>query len=427
MNDDICVRFDTHWRAATLRMRHAVDCLQSAIESTETRERKRRADDAKRFALAVEVLLCNLLAQRLTVPGASLQVMLGKNAATKSIVYGRGHMAALAGMQALGLLTVDSHKYSIAHKVWRQYTAALPTAALDSYLEWLSWRDMRLIKDTNAALVLRSEKDDNGNASRLMFKHTDETRRLTADMQQVNKYLASLPVVYTGAQGWLDKAQPRVPLRRIVTPMHTRSVRIFQNGTFEHGGRLEGCWHAHLSKAMRRKHIRLAGHPVVHVDYRQMYLRMAYAHVGTAWPFGPDENGYVAGDYGDEAGWKMVTNSLIASKKMLTQYPVTAKEQAATRRWFHDMTAREVYADILARHPALVVGGAFGNGLAHVFRRRESDLIVRLLLELQRVKIPCLPVHDCLIVAEPYATFVATLMRSYALDSLGCNVPVSIE
>jgi hypothetical protein len=429
MNDEIkiCVRFDTHWRMSSIAGRKAVATLQAEIESTEQRVRKRRAKDAKSFRLAVEALLCNLLAQRLAAPTASLKVMLGKNAAIESDVYGRGHMAALAGMQALGLLIVTSHKYSIANNTWRQYSAALSTDSLSRYLGSLSWPDMRLIKDNKRLLVLRSVKDEHGNAKLIDWEHTEETKRMSADMQRVNNYLASLPVMYSGAQGWLDKPRHRVPLRRIVTPLHTRSARIFQNGTFAHGGRLEGCWHVQLSKAARRKHIRLAGHPIVHVDYRQMYLRMAYAHVGEAWPFAPNENGYIAADYGDPDGWKMVTNSLIASNKMLTQYPVSAKEQAATRRWFQDMTAREVYADVHARHPALVAGGAFGKGLAHVFRRRESDLIVRLMLELQRTNVACLPVHDCLIVPSASATYVATLMRSYALDSLGCDVPVSIE
>ena len=411
-------------------MRKAVACLQSAIEGAEQRTRKRRTDDAKRFYLACEVLLCNLLALSIAAPGARLQVYLERHSLKHSRALGTQHALSVKAMQQLGLLELRPNERNRLGSDIRTLSSVLPTAALKSFLYGLNIEDVRLLRNTSAPLVLRGFKDAAGNAPQLEWTHTSETRLMSERMREVNDFMHSLDVTYTGKQAWLAKtSKPTAWLRHIVTPQHTRSVRIFNDCSFAFGGRLNFGWWVQFGKVEREQHIKLQGEPVVHCDYSSMYLHLAYHHYGIAWPFADGVNGYVPDvDYGDPQSWKEVTSAMLASKRVIEQFPgKTQDERNAMQRCFHDMPARDVYAAVRARHPALTDAGAFGCGLSNQLARQESDLIVELLRRLQAVDVHVLPVHDCIVTPASKAAFVLDLMQSTATEFLGVHLPVKLD
>ena len=86
-------------------------------------------------------------------------------------------------------------------------------------------------------------------------------------MQRINARLASLDLGF-------DPDHPRAPK----VDVGERALRrIFNNGRFDHGGRLWGGFWQELSKRDRAAALALEGLRAVTLDYRQMGPRLLYA------------------------------------------------------------------------------------------------------------------------------------------------------
>jgi hypothetical protein len=410
------IAFDPFLRVApaTDLARETLPAFRAALGRGEHRQRRRRALDAARHNDAVSCLLANVVAAELALPGLALAVRRrardGGRVTTDAPVYGSGLNAALAAGERAGLFIPG--RLGV-------YSVAEPTAELLAMLP-RSAGGITLATD-QPALILRGRKGADGRAPVLPFDPATVEREVR-DMCAVNDWLRQLPLEVAGPPAWVTATRD-ARLVRVVTPHARACTRIFINGTFAHGGRLyRPCWLG-MPKAERFARLRLAGERIAEVDYRSMFLRLAYRAMGAVWPFPPGEDGYCAPGVGDveRAGLKTCTNALLHGARGW-QFPA---ETAA--KFPPGTTPREVFAGVRVRHPALLAGGAFGSVIGHELARTESDLMVSLLLQCRDLGVPALGVHDALLVPASRAGEARELMQRIARECLGCDLPARVR
>lgn len=380
--------------------------------AAERRKRRRREADAARHALAVECLAANLCAADLAAPGWPITVHVHPRASARSTVFGLGFNAALRAAEDCGFLELQRSGV---------YSTARATGALLNLLGVREWSRLSLAAPA-APLVLRGPKDAHGRAPVLDFELTPELRRMAGEVETLSAWFASLAVSREGAQGWTAATRDGTRLR-LTTSMHSACVRIFNNGTFAHGGRLYHSWWLALSKAERFADVRIAGEPVAECDFVSMYVRLAYRAVGLSWPFSDADDPYLCGPYStalERSGLKACTLALLNGVRG-SQFPNNVAPN------FPDgAKPSQVYSAIREKHGALAARGAFRGTLGHELARTESDFMVELLLTLRDLEIPALPIHDALLVPRSRAARVAALMEELVQRSLGCALPVKI-
>ena len=135
-------------------------------------------------------------------------------------------------------------------------------------------------------IVLRSAKRPRKGgilkADLIDYEDNALTARLGEEMRAINSWLAQADIGLEPGHG-----RPEFPLPGIdTTPGERRLRRVFNNGRFDHGGRLAGGWWMNLPKTIRSEHLRINGERVATLDYDALYVRLCYARVGITPPAG---------------------------------------------------------------------------------------------------------------------------------------------
>ena len=134
-------------------------------------------------------------------------------------------------------------------------------------------------------LILRGNKDPKtGLAEVVEYPETADTRRLRKQVQRINVFLRDAPIILlTDHPVWADDGQPIDPLRRTVR-------RIFNNASWQQGGRLYGGFWETMRREDRFRLLRIGtrsypeGEPIANVDHGQLFPRLAYLQTGQAPP-----------------------------------------------------------------------------------------------------------------------------------------------
>jgi hypothetical protein len=413
----LAVTFDAHIRVAegTELHRIALPAFSAALAEAESRQRGRRVADAARYAEAVSCLLANVATVQLAAPGLALAVRRrerdGGRVASDPSVYGNGLNAAVIAGERAGLFTPGRVGF---------YSVCAPTDKLLAMLPPLDVHQVRVAGDL-PSILLRGVKCKYGRAPALSFEPAEVARELQ-EMTHMNAWLAGLQIEILDGSAWtVATHDPR--LVRVASRHHRTCTRIFTGGTFAHGGRLYRPYWLGMTKAERFARLRIDGEPIAEVDYRAMFLRLAYRAAGALWPFDGDEDGYAPPGVSDEerSGLKAFTNAFLHGLRG-RQFPadVAANFASGTR-------PSDVAAAIRSRHPALDRAGFLGSNIGHQLTRMESNLMVALLLRCRDLGVSALGVHDALLVPASRADQAQEIMESSAAEYLGCELPARVR
>lgn len=140
-------------------------------------------------------------------------------------------------------------------------------------------QDRALLGDS---LELRGEKRKQFIRGQVIFRadtlplpKSEDVTRMRREMDEINAWIAE-----TDLSWWGDEEEAKVDLgKRFLR-------RIFNNGSFEAGGRLYGGFWQSMEKDIRLDGVLIDDQPVVSLDFAQSALRMAYAEVGAELPPG---------------------------------------------------------------------------------------------------------------------------------------------
>jgi hypothetical protein len=260
-------------------------------------------------------------------------------------------------------------------------TTLVPGPKLISRIErfGITFRDIAPSHDQEPIVVRAAKKPRQQTAHLVEFTDTPETNQLREEMQAIN--------------AWLAQADIECDLPR-VNENNRYLRRIFNNGSFEEGGRLYGGFWQSLSPDDRLTTIYINDDGPVECDYGQMSLMLLYAEAGESPPTGDLYDLSAQGIPTDcRKGIKKVIQAIINSPTLPTRMPGGARKHFPTR-----ISITEVIGAIQLKHDRVFDLMTGNSGL--LLFRKESDILVEVLLELKDQDVVALPIHDGVVVAD---------------------------
>jgi hypothetical protein len=383
--------FDPFWLPRTGRAKtfvaSIVDRLETREQALNLRKRKRKEADQAAWEEGVAALMSDLLRLVLFDPGKSLAVSLrhgeGRPTRYEAGLRGKPLKRVVNAIADGGLGLVFMERGS---REWKQvWTATAGLIHVPDDTPTLIHPASSFIKEVKALelepddfkrsekeeiIILRARKKRKDRGGELIdYQETDRTMDAREKLKEVNRWLSETNIE---DGGWGD----------VDTSLRT-SYRIFNNGSFEEGGRLYGTFWTGLKKT-RRQYLRIDGEPVAELDYGQMGLRLLYAQVGVQ-PEGDDLYDIPCGSY-TRQGVKGLINAAISSDKQQTRMP------KGTRDHFEGhMTYAAAMRDIEDRHHP--IKHLFFKGLGLKLQVQEANIMVALLLALRDQGITALPIQ----------------------------------
>lgn len=433
MNPNAIVqRFDPSLRVNDDSLRNAVLTFVTYLELREAglggRTRGRKVEVAENFHLAIEVLLCNLIVAYARSPETLLNVPLSNDTLRGSpryrpVVYGMHFRDLITLMEDLRLIKMVTKGHNVREWRRREITTIRPTAQLLKRFSPITSVEHNSFTrvDPPEVIVL---KDQDGQL--LDYSDSANTRRWRSEMKTINTYLREASISVTSSDDLLDENgfTIRPDLRTL--------RRLWNNGDWKQGGRLyDGFWQT-MKREERLHVIRIDEGPIANVDFSQFNLRLAYALAKATPPRGDlysvASKETSANNWGRlREGRKKLTNAMFNRATPLKQWPgKTSEERKELASCFpKGTTARTATADIRAKHHA--IARYFENARGLGFMRIESDILVATLLSLNKRGITALPLHDAVLVAEPFAKIARATLQRESKRRIGTAIPAEIK
>lgn len=416
--------FDPQYRARSPELSKSIRAFAKQLSKFELSEglRERARTDAaqRKFFASVEALACNLMLLSSMSDDAALAVprahssMWAKGRYTNP-VFGQHFLDCIEAMAKLGVLNKLSTGYRVSAKV-KAPSLVGPTQRLANLLPLRDF-DVNAIKrlDEPEVLILRTGKDDDGQSTPVDYRDTARTKLMRGQIERINNWLSNADIeiidgrkrVHIGKDGQL-------------VVLHRRSLRrIFNNKTWQNGGRLAGGFWMSMARAERFERIRLDGERIADVDYRQLFPRFAYVTAQAEQPEGDIYD--VAGDGTGRNGWKMLLNAMLFADGRLGNWPKGASEHFPAGTKLCDAI------EMLKRKHA-PIAPLFGTGIGFELMRHESDMLISVISHLFKNGITALPLHDAVLVAQSHAETAKKAMEDEFAHRTGtrCAI-VSIE
>ena len=292
LSGDYSRPFDVHRWSDHPELRSCLDMLVVSLEAVENRSRHRSKDAIKKFRDAVRCIILDLYVGWQTDPELLIGISLGKRHFRHESRYDalflsyQQFTAAFRGLRALGYIDVVFEGFNDPRTGESRSTRVRATRELISLMRdkaglTLPKIDRRCGEHKKEIIILKDKTK-----ARIDYVDTDLTRAMRSDLGRINGLLQSI---------WIDIDLPNDELdalnRRMVgdieikerTPIdftHRQLHRVFNNRSWDDGGRFYGGWWQVIPKEFRQ-HITINGKATVEVDFSGMHVEMLYSMVGT--------------------------------------------------------------------------------------------------------------------------------------------------
>jgi hypothetical protein len=249
-------------------------------------------------------------------------------------------------------------------------------------------------------IELRAVKERDDTPGKLLeYVDTATTTRYRADLREINEWIAGADIAF----------DEFVAPDKIIDTNNRRLRRIFNNGSFEQGGRLFGGFWQSLGKEKRAGGLIIEDEAITTLDFGQMTPRILYGMARVEPSAGDLYSVPGLEHYRD--GVKKVLNAALFADKPLTRKP------RETAKLLPNWPFEDIRAMIAAAHP--VLAAQFGTGIGHRAQFIESQVLIRVLLELKARGVVALPVHDAIMVKESEADLADETMRQVFKEIAG--------
>jgi hypothetical protein len=389
----------------------------------ETRRRARRLADQATYDRTVEAILCDLCAVFLepadkdsihlplsnkvlrsksrykgTALGKTLPDILKIMAAPEMdfVVVEKGHST----------FKIVDDELNVAFAGGRQ-TLVKPGPKLLSRIERFGiTRDDIGPAPEEEVIILRAPKHHSNSLAQYQeYEDNETTLALRQQMTDINAWLDTADIICSHPQ---------------MDPKHRRLRRIFNNSDFAQGGRFYGGFWQAMSSDERQEHILIEGDWCGELDYGQMSLAILYGLTGTKPPEGDLYDLSAEGiptDY--RKGIKTVIQALINSSKVPTKMPKGVRKLIPSR-----YSIKDILEAVARKHPAIYPQMTSGIGM-QLFRK-ESDILVDVLLTLKTQGIVALPIHDAVVVRDNNSDKAKAVMKKVFREHTGITPDVNL-
>ena len=269
----------------------------------------------------------------------------------------------------------------------------------------IGYHDITLEQSKNV-IELRNKKPAGTTKGKLIrYEETPLTGQYRDEMEQINAFLREADICY---QGNKDIDDSRVELKR-----------IFNNGSFEEGGRLYGGFWISM-KSDDLKEVTIDDEWVVVLDYGQMAVRLAYSLANATVHF---DDGYLIPNWEKARELTKKLINVMLNSTSSDEWTVPKKLQKLYP--YREKIERDLITDIRIFHKP--ISKLFGkpNGMRFMFL--ESEILIDVLMELNVLGIVALPIHDGLLVKPSQQETAKKVMLKVFKKHTNIDATVAIE
>ena len=310
-------------------------------------------------------------------------------------------------------------------------TIIRPTGALLERFEAIG-KIWQKLKPPPPASLIRLKNYDPVKKESFYLKtpESDPVRRMRADLNKINKFIATqaIGLMVTDSKlkkiaskafrwrGYYEKKRPAV--------LNLQSVflrRVFARSRFEFGGRLYGAWWQTVPKE-GRAHITINGMPTVEIDYSALHPAILYHRAGLELPNGDlydiglrdTANPTYDASIEPYASQRPIIKKYINAKlnDLNDEYRLEKKKQAKL-----GITLSELRKRVEQRLPE--VAKHFGTDIGLRLQRMDSDIAVKVVLKMQAQGIAALAIHDSFLVDITERNALMTAMTEAYFEVVG--------
>jgi len=299
----------------------------------------------------------------------------------------------------LGLIDHDRKRPSA---VSRGFQSRL--RASEMLMQFATERHPILRCSPRSPLILRDE-----DGHQIRFRDTAWTRAVVRNVAVIEEMLSSTRIDLDDATPCLWRSGNFMELSDhkhhpySIHLAHVPITRIFNNGTFEHGGRFVGPPYQSWPKGIR-PYITLDGEPTEELDYGQTHVRMLCAQAGL--DIKANDVFKIPGGFDREI---VKTMFYILINATSLDSALLAMQDEKPRYKGKRAQAIAITEAIKEQFPALVPYLHTGAGLW--LMRHESDIAEDVLLNLTARGIAAMPIHDSFVVEAKNAPVLEQIMR----------------
>jgi hypothetical protein len=273
----------------------------------------------------------------------------------------------------------------------------------------LTFTDIR--RDPSEEIViLKGTSRSNKPADWLEYVDTPETIRLRDDLRELNDFVESVGV---------DMIDPADPTKdtfhdhegRLIDTSAVRMRRYFNRESLHLGGRMFGGFWQTMPKHLRRFLV-IDGEHVADLDFTGMSYNLLYAHIGKVAP--PGDPYALDGLVRYRDGCKAFMTAMLNKEE-----PPRALPKATAKLLPEGMTHGRMLELLERKHPAimpLLFPGRDQPYIGLTLMRLESEIILRVLLDLKDHGVVGLNMHDGVMVPESAERLTEVLMTHHAWD-----------
>lgn len=414
---------DVHRWSDYPELRNCLSGLVAEIEANENRQRRRTASGTKRLREAVRCLVLDLYVAWATDPELQVGVARGKSKFSassryKALFLSYDHfITAFNGLRDLGYLVVRHEGFNDKRTGIGRVSRVIATRKLVDLL-----RDgagltraaivSRLGDDAPECIIMRNSDKEN-----VEYGDTPKTLKMRSDLKAINAQIAkSFIDIDISDEEFLNLERRLIdrignkdtPPTSFVDLNAKRLVRIFNNESWDQGGRFYGGWWQNIPSEYRQ-FITINGKRTVELDYSGMHVEMLYARVGIE----------LEGDAYD-IGMPHIPRNLVKltfNKLLNASGAIDADSFDAHSA---GMSWKEFQELIMHRHEP--IHSYFRTGYGLYLQKQDADIANAIMLKFAHMQYVCLPVHDSFLVHHELSDELENIMIEEFSSQIGSKI-----
>jgi len=401
------------------RRQNFVDQLTERENANNLRRRKRKDVDQTSLVVSANMLCANLIKFWQKDPNGTFGVLRSPTWFANNRDRLRSEITQSGVVSFLDFLVRSSHVELVSEgKKHPVATHGVPTQirAKEGFISYLLQGDTSPL-DFHYAQPLIVLK--NSEKKIISYEQTDFTHDMKERTRLINRVLMN---------NWADLDLPHsqftalknqgIHLEEILYSSRT-VYRVFNNSTFDEGGRFYGPWWQSIPSELRAR-ITINGKETVELDYSSIHPRILYARQGIDCPEDPYDIGL---DIKHRNLVKRAFNALINARGRIEPFndpedgPVFSSHEVG-------MSWPDFLNRIRDHHPK--ISELFGTGIGLKFQRLDSDIAEETMLHFAKRHVPVLPVHDSFIMHHGYEEALRDVMTKAFKARTGSDIPIKV-